>query len=146
MSFIQFFGSLLAVTIVALIAARLFPNKSRLTRERVINNTARYCPHINLGSENPTIFISEPGDTAVLIFPNHRDGVAFATALGDRVVIREITDTNQLNISQTEAGLSIDMDDFTQPTFDMRLPQDQRQSLLSELTSYPNKKSEPAHA
>jgi len=146
MSFIQFFGSLIAVTIVALIAARLFPSKSKLTNERVINNTKRYCPHIDLGPETPTIFISKHGDTAVLIFPNHHEGVALATALGDRVVIREIGDTSQLRITETNTGLLVDMDDFTQPTLKIELPLEDRQSLLAVLRNQMTNQPEPAHA
>ncbi len=140
MSFIQFIGSLIAVTIVSLIAARLFPNKSKLTSERVISNTARYCPHIDLGSATPTIFISERGDTAVLIFPNRGDGVALATALGDRVVIR------QLSVTETNTGLSIGADDFTQPTLNIQLPPGDRQSLMTALQNHSTGQSEPAHA
>ena len=146
MPFMQFIGSLIAVTIVALIAARLFPNKSKLTKERVISNVSRYCPHIDFGSETPTVYLSETGDTAVQIFPHRHDGFAIATALGDRVVVREIADASTATITETDTGLSLDLDDFTQPAINMQLQPDERRSLLAKLQSQPFEKSEPAHA
>ena len=146
MPLLQFIGSLIAVAIVALIAARMFPNKSKLTRERVIHNTARYCPHIDLGSAAPTIFISELGDTAVLIFPNYDDGISLATTLGDRVVIREIKDTGQLRIKETDSSLLIDLHDFTQPTLKLVLQSDDRNALLAVLQNQSPDQPEPAHA
>jgi len=147
MSLLQFIGSLIAVTIVALIAARMFPNsKSKLTRDRVIRNTARYCPHIDLGSTAPTIFMSETGDTAILAFPNRNDGFAFTTALGDRVVVREVNDTSQLRIKKIETGLSIDMHDFTQPTLTIILQSKDCQALLTALQNHSPDQPEPAHA
>lgn len=146
MSFMQFIGSLIAVIIVALIAARLFPTKSKLTKERVINNVIRYCPHVDFTSASPLVYLSENHATAVALFPDHGDGFAIASALGDRVVVREIPDTNMVTVTETENGLSFDLGDFTQPTIEMLLSADQRRSLISQLTSLQSKKPEPAHA
>ncbi len=146
MPFTQFIGSLIAVAIVALIAARLFPTKNKLTKERVINNVARYCPHINLASAPPLVYLSENNATAVAVFPNRSDGFAIASALGDRVVVREIPDAKLVTITKSENGLSFNLGDFTQPTIEIQMPADQRQALISKLTSRPSEKPEPAHA
>lgn len=146
MPFMQFIGSLIAVAIVALIAARLFPTKIKLTRERVINNVARYCPHIDLASAPPLVYLSENNATAVVVFPKHSDGFAIASALGDRVVVREIPDANTVTITESENGLSFDLGDFTQPTIEIQMPGNQRQALISKLTGQPSEKPEPAHA
>ena len=146
MPFMQFIGSLIAVTIVAWIASRLFHNPSKLTTERVIRNTARYCPHIDLTGENTSVYISETGDTAVLAFPNRCDGIAIAAALGDRVVVREITDIHEINMSETDTELVLDIGDFTQPKIRLKLPAYARGSLRHAIEHQTAKETEAAHA
>lgn len=146
MPLIQFIGSFIAVTIVALIASRLFKNNGTLTVERVVRNTARFCPHIDLSSESPCVFISETGDSAVLVFPNKEDGFALLTALGDRVVVREITDVRDMKLSETKTGLSFEMNDFTQPKIQLNLPEPERKSLLVAIKIPPIEPTESAHA
>lgn len=146
MPLIQFVGSLIAVALVAWIASRLFHNPTKLTVDRVVRNTARYCPHIDLTTSSPSVFISEPGDTAVFLFPNRLDGIALLTALGDRVVVREITDCRRISVVRTNAGLLLDIGDFTQPKIKMLLPDNECQSLLEALESRSPDQTEPAHA
>ena len=147
MPLIQFAGSLIAVALLAWIASRLFHNPSKLTVDRVVRNTARYCPHIDLTTTAPSVFISESGDTAVLMFPNRPDGIALLTALGDRVVVRQITDYQQINVvKKTNTGLLLDIGDFTQPKIKMLLPDSECQSLLEALENRSPDQTEPAHA
>lgn len=146
MSLMQFIGSLIAVTIVAWIASRLFHSPNKLTVERVIRNTARYCPHIDLTAETPTVFISKDGGTAVLVFPKRSDGIALLTALGDRVVVREISDLQTIEILKTGTELRLDINDFTQPTLKINLSETDQGALLAAIEQQPAKHTEAAHA
>lgn len=146
MSLMQFVGSLIAVTIVALIASRLFPSDRKLTKERVISNVIRYCPHIDLSGSNPLVFISVAGNTAALLFPDKQDGIALISLLGDRVVVRELKNLQDVKISKTYAGISFNIGDFTQPKIQMRMPECERETLLAAIKSQATQTTETAHA
>lgn len=142
MPLLQFIGSLIAVIIVAWLASRLFRNPEKLTVDRVIRNTARYCPHLDI--EAPaTIIISETGDSAAVILPNE---IALLTTLGDRVVVREITPAAKIEATKTNAGLLIDIDDFTLPKIKMRLKDSACKSVLEEIQRCSRSQTEPTNA
>jgi len=145
MPLFQFIGSIIAVAIVAWIASRLFHNPNKLTVDRVIRNTARYCPHLNLEA-NSEVFISEAGDSAAVVLLGDHKGIALLTALGDRVVVREITETTKVKTMKTKTGVAFDIDDFTQPKIEMQLQEDACNSLLNAFQRLTKSHSEPVHA
>lgn len=145
MPLFQFVGSLIAVAFVAWIASRLFHNPDKLTFDRVIRNTARYCPHLNLEA-NSEVFISETGDSAAVILLDDQKAIALLTALGDRVVVREITEATKVKSTKTKAGVAFDIDDFTQPKIEMQLHEDACKSLLKAIQNLTKSHSEPVHA
>jgi len=152
MPLMQFIGSLIAVTIVALIAARMFRNPTKLTADRVLRNTARYCPHLDWEATTMTI-ISETGDSAIIILSDDeyrqgdaQEGAALVTTLGDRVVVRELTRETKIKASKTKTGISIDIDDFTQPKIEMHLDELSCKTLLGIIERRQLEQSEPAHA
>lgn len=146
MDLIQISGSLIAIMVLALIAARLFPVKGGLTRERVLSNVTRFCPDIEFEVLAAKVFVSAKGDAAVLVFPSPSDGIAIATALGDRVVVRHINDLSKVAVSRTKNSLALDTHDFTQPTIAIDLPEDQLSDLTALLTAEQGCPGDPLHA
>ena len=142
MPLMQFIGSLIAVTIVAWMASRLFRNPNKLTIDRVMQNTARYCPHLDLEA-TASVIISETGGSAAVIL---EEGFALLTTLGDRVVVREVTPTTKIKATKTNTGLMIDIDDFTLPKIEMRLNDTDCKSLLRAIQYFSKTLTEPLNA
>ncbi len=146
MDLVQIGGSLIAIIVLAVIAARLFPVKGGLTRERVLRNVRRFCPDIEFEVVSAKVFIGTKGEAAVLLFPDPHDGVAVATALGDRVVVRHIEDLSTITASRNKSGLTVDTHDFTQPTVALDLPEEQVSDLMALLTTEQSISGGPLHA
>lgn len=146
MDLIQVGGSLIAIIILALITAKLFPNTSRLTPDRIVRNVKRYCPDILFDPSDVQVFLGEDDMSAVLVFPNRKDGIALATALGDRVVVRHIPTVSELTVTPIADGLSISIGDFTQPSVKLILDDTSRETLGNALSSPVAVNEGPAHA
>ena len=135
MDLIQVGGSLISIIILALITTKLFPNNSRLNADRVVRNVKRYCPDIEFVADDAQIFLSTDEMSAVLLFPDNNDGFALATAFGDRVVIRHVPSTDEFTVKTLPDGLSISLDDFTQPSVKLVLDEPTREALHAVLSS-----------
>lgn len=146
MDLIQIGGSLIAIMVLALIAGRLFPVKGELTRERVLRNVRRFCPDIEFEAISAKLFIGAKGDAAVLLFPDPCDGIAVATALGDRVVVRHLDDLSKITASGIKGSLALDTHDFTQPAIVIDLPKDQLSDLMALLAAEQDHPGGPVHA
>lgn len=146
MDLVQIGGSLFAIVVLALIARWLFPSKAELNEDRIARNVARYCPETNLDVKTDRIFLSEDKKNAVFVFGNPRFGIATTTALGDRVVVRHFPDVGQANFRFENGNLSLNSDDFTQPTFIVTLDPAKVAELLSALEVTPNKDTTHVHA
>lgn len=146
MDFVQIGGSLAAIVILALIARWLYPNKAELTEDRVIRNVARYCPDTELDAKADKTYLSLDKKNAIFIFGQVRFGIATATALGDRVVVRHYADVSEVEFRFENGKLSLVTDDFTQPSFTLSLGQNEVSALLSAVNNSPEKDANHAHA
>ena len=146
MDFVQIGGSLFAIVILAFIARWLFPTKSELTAERVLRNVARYCPDTDPDIDADQLFLGDDKKNAIWVFANNQSGIATATALGDRVVVRHFPDVGQLTFSSVNGKLRLNSDDYTQPTFLLALDPTQIKHLLSVINSSVVDAGDPAHA
>lgn len=146
MDFVQIGGSLAAIVILALIARWLYPNKAELTEDRVIRNVARYCPDTELDARADKTYLSQDNKNAIFVFGQARFGIATATALGDRVVVRHYADTSEVDFRLENGKLSLVTDDFTQPSFTVALGEDDVSDLLSAVNDTTAKDANHAHA
>lgn len=145
MDIVQIVGSLIAISVLALIAGRLFRAPEKLTAERVVRNIARYCPDIDIEAVQPDIVLGQKGKAAVARFGDAADGIAIVTAFGDRVVVRHIPDVSTVDAAPSTEGVNISMHDFTQPTVALALDEGSRETLLEWLNT-PLTQNETAHA
>lgn len=146
MDIVQIGGSLFAIVVLALIAKWLFPTKAELTEERIVRNVARYCPETELEANTDRHFISQDKKHAVFVFGNRDFGIATATALGDRVVVRHFPDIRQLSFHSQNGALHLKSDDFTQPSFSVTLAPALESELLSMINMTSEKDAKRAHA
>lgn len=135
MDLFQLLGSLAAIFVLAAIAGRLFPANGKLTPERVARNIARYCPDIMFSAADARIIMGDGHKVAILLFPGTSDGIAVATALGDRVVVRHFPDISQLSATKTADGITLATHDFTQPKLSLTLDEAGQSDLLTALSS-----------
>lgn len=146
MDLVQIGGSLVSIVILALLAWWLFPSKAELTKERVTRNVARYCADAELNAESDQIYLGKDKKNAILVFHKNRFGIATATALGDRVVVRHFPNLAAVNFRFENGKLSLKSDDFTQPSFIITLDPAEISSLLSAVNVTPQKEANHAHA
>lgn len=145
MDLVQLLWSLAATFLMAFIASRMFPASEKLTCERIVRNVSRYCPEIDFAADRAGIFLSSTGKAAVLFFPDARNGLAIATAVGDRVVVRHITDPSSISVKPSAGKVVLSLADFTQPSVSLALAEEDQAAFLSRLHSFPKQK-ELAHA
>ncbi len=146
MDIVQIGGSLFAIVVLALIAKWLFPTKAELTEERIVRNVARYCPETEFDASTDRVFVSEDKKHAVFVFGNPDFGIATASALGDRVVVRHYPDLSQISFHSKNGELNLISDDFTQPSFSVTLEQAPESELLSMINMTSKKEAKHAHA
>ncbi len=145
MDLAQIAGSLTAILVLSAIAFWLFPNRRKLSNERLLRNVQRYCPDVAFGEDDLKVFIDDKTESAVVVFPNNKDGLALITALGDRVVVRHITDPKALKIIPSRKGITIADADFTQPKIKFVLGDTEKENLLAIL-NYAGDPGDHAHA
>ncbi len=146
MDLIQMGGSLVAIIILSLVTAKLFPNSSRLTPERIIRNVKRYCPDAVFAEEDVQLFVSEDSMSGVLVFPDNCDGIAIATALGDRVVVRHEPRVDKLSIEVNPDSIVILTDDFTQPSVSLKMEEAAADHMMDSIMRLNTQNKGLAHA
>ncbi|NVJ71210.1 MAG: hypothetical protein HWE08_12690 [Alphaproteobacteria bacterium] len=134
-------GSLLAITILALIAAKLFPVSSGLDEGRVKRNLKRYEPDLEFGKT----YVATGGKIALAEIINRPDVIGLTHLLGDRVVCRILTASDIKRVHRGRAKLAIELNDFTQPEISMVFPTDVAADAENLLNSI-SKPAETAHA
>ncbi len=145
MDLVQIFGSLISIAVLAYVASRLFPAKTALTNERVLLNVTRYCPDIDFAPSEAKVIVDKRKITALLLFPARHHGLAVATALGDRVVVRHFPDLNDISLERTSQGVKIDTGDFTQPSVKFDLKEEDADAVFAALGGTTTQ-GEPSHA
>lgn len=127
-------GSLVAIIILALLAAKMFPNKGRLDADRVARNLMRYAPAADISD----IMVDATGKVAVAALNAPADSLGLARLLGDRVVCRLLTSADIRKVYKDHARLTLVFNDFTQPEITLSMPLDtlpKTVKLLDRLTS-----------
>lgn len=143
---VELAGSLIAIFVLAFIASRLFPTRPILSNKRVLRNVARFCPDLADNLEQADIFIGNKGAAAVLFFPDENNGFALVTAFGDRVVVRHLTNADDLAVKSASNGLVLSTHDYTQPEIRLALDTHQASALAERLSSSNQSRRTPAHA
>lgn len=146
MDLIQIAGSLTAILVLSVIASWLFPNRGKLSNDRLLRNIKRYCPDAVFDDNELNIFTDEKAASAVVVFPRGEDGIALVTALGDRVVVRQVIDPKALKIIPGRKGISVSDGDFTQPQIKFVIGDAEKENLIAILTGGAEPAGNHAHA
>lgn len=146
MDIVQVLGSLISIFILALIASKLFPSVSKLTKERIERNVTRFCPNIGFTDSDARIFVSDDYQSGVLVFPEPKDGIALLTALGDRVVVRHIPEAEHVAKRIDTDTVTFQTGDFTQPAVKLILDKLAADELMDSIMRVDQEEGHPAHA
>jgi|GEM_PF-1507724 len=135
-------GSLVAIIILALVAARMFPtSKQRLDADRVTRNLKRYAPDANIAD----IMIDSTGKVAITRLNAPKDSFGLARLLGDRVVCRLLTSADIRKVYKDHARITLVFNDFTQPEITLTMSADRLPNATALLDSFTSHE-ETAHA
>lgn len=134
-------GSLVAIIILALLAAKMFPNTGRLDADRVMRNLKRYAPEADIGD----IMVDATGKVAIAALNAPVGSFGLARLLGDRVVCRLLTSADIRKVYKDHARMTLVFNDFTQPEITLTMPADTLPKAVKLLDSFTSQQ-ETAHA
>lgn len=146
MDLIQLAGSLIAILVLALLAWKLFPNNSKIDKDRAARNIKRYCPDIGDSDiSNAHFFISTCGQTAFVSLPK-QCGIVILRQTGDRIAVRHFGTEINMHVSEKNDGVRININDFTMPAITLRLNENDKAVLLSTLETQKTTAGAHTHA
>ncbi|WP_286831169.1 MULTISPECIES: hypothetical protein [Kordiimonas] len=111
-------GSLVAIIVLALLTAKLFPNTGRLDADRVARNIVRYAPEAQVAD----VMVDATGKVALAALDAPADCFGLARLLGDRVVCRLLTSADIRKVYKDHARITLVLNDFTQPEITLTMP------------------------
>ena len=138
MDWLQLLSSLIAILLLALWAAKLFPVAEGLTEERVRKAYKRYAPD----SDPDTLIISKNGKASLLSIVENSCEIGVITQLGDRQVCRTLTPATDFNWSIDSNTLCIRHGDFTQPAIKLELEPEELELARKILVKFEEKSGE----
>jgi len=108
---VQLIGSLTAISLLAWLAARLFPTRDKLESSDVIVDYQRFNPDAQI--ETP--ILSKTEDAAIVPVRIPAGQLGLVTKLGDQLVCRTLTADQPPLTSIVGNRLTLSHQDFTQP-------------------------------
>ncbi len=129
---VQLAISLMSITLLAFLAAKLFPVKEVLNLASVQAEYQRYNPEAVID----TIILGLDHKAALLKLTQPQDQLGIVTRLGDRLVCRTVGKDDIASFAVSGDTLTINSDDFTQPYVSIRLDPDEMQSAQRLITSF----------
>jgi hypothetical protein len=131
---VQLLISFASITLLAVIAAKLYPAKDILTAASAVQDYQRYNPEAQI----ETAILGQDHLTAILLLNSPSNQLGIVTRLGDRLVCRTAHKGEIASFSVNGDHLSFDTNDFTQPKISIRLDPDEltrMQALIAGFTA-----------
>lgn len=103
-------GSLIAISLLALVAGWLFPVRQTLNQERITRNFHRLYPDAVIND----FIVDQQGKTAIISLENSRE-IGLVIQLGDRIVCRRYKKSDPINWQLASNKLRLSFKEFTLP-------------------------------
>lgn len=134
MGAVELLISFVSISLLALLAAKMFPAKDILNAETATADYQRFSP----GARIDTAILGLDHQTALLALKAPADQLGIVTRLGDRLVCRTAHKGDVASFNVNGDKLSIASHDFTQPTVSIKLSSDMMgavQQLITDFTA-----------